>query len=76
MRDLGETNVGGAEVIKNLKHDGEGVEFEVKVISTTRMKNVAKAYAWWIAKDCAALGILKVIKSTLFKQVGETDLLS
>jgi nucleolar MIF4G domain-containing protein 1 len=57
LRDLGEANVGGAEVIKNLKED-DG--FDVKSISSTRMKNVAKAYAWWIAKDCITLGILKV----------------
>jgi hypothetical protein len=59
MRDLGETNVGGIEIIKNLK-DNDG--FGVKAISATRIQNVAKAYAWWIAKDCATLGILKVIK--------------
>ncbi|KAJ7650126.1 hypothetical protein FB45DRAFT_887044 [Roridomyces roridus] len=48
LRDMGEVNVGGAEIIKNLKDD-EG--FDVKSISSTRLKNVAKAYAWWIAKD-------------------------
>jgi nucleolar MIF4G domain-containing protein 1 len=57
LRELGETNVGGLEVIKNLKDDGDG--FGSKKISSARMKNVAKAYAWWIAKDCSSLVILK-----------------
>jgi len=57
LRDLGETTVGGAEVLKNLK-DGDG--FEIRNISGTRMANVAKAYGWWIAKDSCTLAILKV----------------
>ncbi|KAF7336720.1 MIF4G/MA4-domain-containing protein [Mycena venus] len=66
LRDLGEANVGGAEVIKNLKDDdNEG--FEVKNISSTRIKNVAKAYAWWVAKDCVTLGILKPVDFTTLK---------
>ena len=59
MRDLGETNVGGAEIIKNLKDDDVG--FDVKSISSTRMSNLARAFGWWIAKDCVTLAILKVI---------------
>ena len=51
--------MGGAEVIKNLKDD-DG-RFDLKTISSSRMKNVAKAYGWWIAKDCCAITILKVI---------------
>lgn len=57
LRDLGETTVGGAEVIKNLQEEDR---FDLKNISSTRMSNVAKAYGWWIAKDCCSLGILKV----------------
>ena len=49
--------MGGAAVIKDVKED---VEFEVKSISKTRIQHVAKAYAWWIAKDCVSLMILKV----------------
>lgn len=56
---MGETLVGGLEVIKNMKD--ETVAFEVGRISPTRLRNVAKAYAWWIAKDSLTLGILKVI---------------
>lgn len=57
LRDMGETNVGGAEIIKNL---GEDAGFDVKSISSTRIKNIARAYGWWIAKDCCTLAILKV----------------
>ena len=60
LRDLGETNVGGAEVLKNMKDDGAVLGFDLKKISDTRMRNVAKAYAWWLAKDCVTLAILKV----------------
>ena len=49
--------MGGAEVIKNIKEDGG---FDIKEISKTRVANVAKAYGWWIAKDCCTLAILKV----------------
>ncbi|KAF8843775.1 ARM repeat-containing protein [Paxillus ammoniavirescens] len=65
LRDLGETSVGGAEVIKHLKD--ENVQFEVKNISSSRMKNVAKAYGWWMSKDCCSLTILKPVDFTLLK---------
>ncbi|KAI6128936.1 ARM repeat-containing protein [Pisolithus croceorrhizus] len=65
LRDLGETNVGGTEVIKNLKSD-EG-RLEVKDISFSRIRNVAKAYGWWIAKDICSLLILKPVDFTLLK---------
>lgn len=58
LRDLGEVSVGGAEVLKNLKDNEEGSE--ARDISSTKMRNVANAYAWWIAKDCVALSIFKV----------------
>jgi len=46
------------EVLKNLKEDED--EFEARDISSTKMRNVANAYAWWVAKDCVALSIFKV----------------
>lgn len=57
LRDLGEKTVGGAAVIKNVD---ENDDFELKSISDSRLQNVARAYAWWIAKDCVTLLILKV----------------
>ncbi|ETW83202.1 hypothetical protein HETIRDRAFT_244965, partial [Heterobasidion irregulare TC 32-1] len=61
LRDLGETNVGGAEVIKNLKDDNAAVGFDVKKISSSRMRNVARAYAWWVAKDAITLAVFKPV---------------
>lgn len=46
------------EVLKSLKGDEDG--FEVKDVSSNKMRNVANAYAWWVAKDCVALSIFKV----------------
>ncbi|KAJ3808183.1 hypothetical protein F5876DRAFT_90169 [Lentinula aff. lateritia] len=66
FRDLGETNVGGEEVIKGLQ-EGGGDNFGVKSISSTRIKNIAKAYAWWIAKDSVTLAVLKPIDFTMLK---------
>jgi len=51
-------------VIKNARED---VEFDIKSISKTRIQHVAKAYAWWIAKDCASLMILKPVDFTRLK---------
>jgi len=62
FRDLGETAVGGAELIKNLKDDDYG--FDAKSMSAIRVSNVAKAYGWWIAKDCVTLAILKPVDFT------------
>jgi len=60
LRDLGETNVGGAEIIKN-QNDDDADDFDVKSISPSRMKNIAKAYGWWVAKDCVTLAIFKPV---------------
>jgi len=65
LRDLGEASVGGAEVLRNLKDDGEG--FEARDISLTKMRNVANAYAWWVAKDCVAVSIFKPVDFTTLK---------
>ncbi|GJE88610.1 MIF4G and MA3 domain-containing protein [Phanerochaete sordida] len=65
LRDLGETAVGGAEVLKNIRDDAVG--FDLKKISDTRMRNVARAYAWWLAKDCCTLAILKPVDFTVLK---------
>ncbi|KAJ4477246.1 hypothetical protein J3R30DRAFT_3734177 [Lentinula aciculospora] len=67
FRDLGETNVGGAEVIKGLQNGGGHDDFGVKSISSTRIKSMAKAYAWWIAKDSITLTVLKPIDFTMLK---------
>lgn len=72
LRDLGETGVGGAEVLKNLKDDVAG--FDVGKISNTRVRNVARAYAWWLAKDACTLVILKVCSFLMFDIMGRRSL--
>ncbi|OCH94379.1 hypothetical protein OBBRIDRAFT_789292 [Obba rivulosa] len=71
LRDLGETNVGGAEIIKNLG-DADMSGFNLKNISSTRMRNIARAFGWWIAKDCCTLAILKPVDFTLLKLQSQT----
>jgi len=58
LRDLGEDSVSGIEVLRNLEGSEDG--FEVKDVSSNKMRNVANAYAWWVAKVCIALPIFKV----------------
>jgi MA3 domain len=58
LRDLGEASIGGVEVLKNLKGNGE--DSNLKIMSSIRMHNVANAYAWWVAKDCVTLSVFKV----------------
>ncbi|PFH52934.1 hypothetical protein AMATHDRAFT_73766 [Amanita thiersii Skay4041] len=65
FRDLGETSVGGVGVINNRKEDYS----EVK-LSNARIRNVAKAYGWLIAKDSVTLGILKPVDFTCLKSQG------
>ncbi|KAI0250232.1 hypothetical protein BJV78DRAFT_1275847 [Lactifluus subvellereus] len=65
LRDLGEASVGGAEILKNLK--GSGDDLNSKVISSTKMRNVANAYAWWVAKDCVTLSVFKPVDFTVLK---------
>ncbi len=63
---MGETTVGGAGILKNLSED-EHAGFNVKSISTTRIRNIARAFGWWIAKDCCTLAILKPVDFTVLK---------
>ena len=58
---MGEATVGGAEVIKNTK--GDSAVFDLKKITGSRIRNVAKAFAWWIAKDVLNMSILKVTRT-------------
>lgn len=58
LRELGETGVGGSEVIKQSEefgdtNDGSGV-------SNRRLSNMSVVFGWWIAKDAVSLAILKV----------------
>lgn len=65
LRGIGESSVGGAEVLKNMK--GSEDSFEVKDISSTKMNNIANAYAWWVAKGCVTLSVFKPVDFTMLK---------
>ncbi|KAF8591084.1 ARM repeat-containing protein [Ramaria rubella] len=67
LRDLGEKGVGGAEIIKGLQDEDVHAPFDEKKISPTRRLNIARAYAWWMAKGCASLTILKPVDFTLLQ---------
>ena len=58
LRELGESNVGGIELLK--RQDEPGFAPQGESISRYRLKNTARAYSWWIAKDCCSLTIFKV----------------
>lgn len=73
LRDMGETTVGGAEILKNLSED-DRAGFNVKSISPSRMRNVARAYGWWLAKDCCTLAVLKPVDFTVLRPQSQTFL--
>lgn len=56
LRELGEKTVGGEEMVKGITDDG-GV---AKSVSSRRVGNLARLYAWCVAKDALSLTILKV----------------
>jgi nucleolar MIF4G domain-containing protein 1 len=57
LRELGEGDVGGAEMLKSRTSE---VGFSERGVSKERARNVARLYAWWIAKGSVSLAILKV----------------
>lgn len=59
LRDLGETDIGGQEMMKNQLQASGGFGGK-KNVTDSKVVNVARAYAWWIAKGCTTLAILKV----------------
>ncbi|KDQ20966.1 hypothetical protein BOTBODRAFT_50992 [Botryobasidium botryosum FD-172 SS1] len=57
LRDLGESDVGGADIV----NQDNAKSFDIKSISPTRIQNLAKAYAWWVAKGSSSLTIFKPV---------------
>ena len=55
LRELGEKSVGGEEMVKGISEDGA-----TKKVSARRVGNLARLYAWCVAKDALSLTILKV----------------
>ncbi|KAK4703862.1 nucleolar MIF4G domain-containing protein 1, partial [Phenoliferia sp. Uapishka_3] len=57
IRELGEKTVGGEELVKTISDDGA----KVAKVSSRRVANLAKLYAWCVAKDVLSLLILKPV---------------
>lgn len=55
LRELGEKTVGGEELVKTISDDGV-----IAKVSKRRIVNLAKLYAWCVAKDVLNLTIFKV----------------
>ncbi|KAI5122764.1 hypothetical protein M0805_009846 [Coniferiporia weirii] len=68
LRGLGELNVGSAEMAKSFEDDNdENQSFDLDRVSSTRVANVARAFAWWVAKDSVAITILKTLDFVTLK---------
>lgn len=61
LRELGEKGVGGEEMIQKISEEN-GTAAKV---STRRIANLAKLYAWCVAKEVLTLAIFKVCPSSL-----------
>ncbi|KAL8286586.1 hypothetical protein RQP46_004603 [Phenoliferia psychrophenolica] len=57
IRELGEKTVGGEELVKTIADDGG----KLAKVSSRRVANLARLYAWCVAKDVLSLLILKPI---------------
>lgn len=56
LRELGEKTVGGEELVKTITDDGGALA----KVAPRRITNLAKLYAWCVAKDVLSLTIFKV----------------
>ncbi|GAA5991058.1 hypothetical protein JCM10908_006519 [Rhodotorula pacifica] len=59
FRDLGEKSVGGEELVKSMQDSRDGGSGSN--VSSRRLANLAKLYAWCISKDALSLAILKPV---------------
>ncbi|KIJ39870.1 hypothetical protein M422DRAFT_174507 [Sphaerobolus stellatus SS14] len=66
LREMGEKDVGGAEIIK-ISHEDSYVAFDEKKISSSRRLNIARAYGWWLAKGSVTVAILKPVDFTMLQ---------
>ena len=58
LREIGENEVGGITTTANL---GAGIgAVNKKVASCPKIRNIAYAYGWWVAKGSISLSVLKV----------------
>ncbi|KAM0791823.1 hypothetical protein ACM66B_004082 [Microbotryomycetes sp. NB124-2] len=71
FREIGEKSVGGEEMVKNVAEDRLSGS---NTVSSTRIANVAKLYAWCIAKDGLSLAVLKPVPFNQLKPQSRTFL--
>jgi hypothetical protein len=63
LRDLGEGDVGGAEIVRAFKESGSGAKFGGKDrerVPERKVRNWARGIGWCIAKEGVSLSVLKV----------------
>ncbi|GAA6021711.1 hypothetical protein JCM11491_001389 [Sporobolomyces phaffii] len=58
LRDLGEKSVGGEELVKNMQDDSANATHKVP---DRKVHNLAKLYAWCVAKESLGISILKPV---------------
>ncbi|GAA5895536.1 Sgd1p [Sporobolomyces salmoneus] len=58
LRDLGEKKVGGEELVKNMQDDSANATHKVP---ERKVNNLAKLYAWCVAKEALSISILKPV---------------
>lgn len=69
VRELGEKTVGGEELVKTISDDGG----KLAKVSSRRVANLARLYAWCVAKDVLSLLILKVSPTSPSPLSSRTD---
>lgn len=73
LRALGERNVGGKSILdRNAEDEDDALEDDLVVSSKDRMTiaNVARCFAWWMAKSDLGLEVLRAIDFTSLKRRG------
>lgn len=76
LRALGEREVGGRTLTARKEEDNLQMDLDAGTeIEQRRVANLARAYAWWVAKGALSLAVLKVSspsKRTKPKRLGRT----
>ncbi|PWN89205.1 hypothetical protein FA10DRAFT_253280 [Acaromyces ingoldii] len=74
LRSLGQKECGGKSFSVDDDEEGDGFDHDGQEQSSTKVENVARAYAWWFAKGSISLYVLKPIDFTALKPKSTTFL--
>lgn len=74
LRSLGQKECGGKSFSVDDDEEGDGFDDDGQEQSSTKVENVARAYAWWFAKGSISLYVLKPIDFTALKPKSTTFL--